>query len=91
VCAEVHTFPIIFIFCNCSLNILLAGSDTGQLAMYAYGVVHLVQLDLTHLGKDNVSYYLIRKFSNFAVLASSVVCRILSGCTVLGHPCQYDR
>jgi hypothetical protein len=50
-----------FSFFDCSLNILLAGSDAGQLAMYAYGVVHLVQLDLAHLGIDNVSYYRRRK------------------------------
>ena len=50
-----------FSFFDCSLNILLAGSDAGQLAMYAYGVVHLVQLDLAHLGIDNVSYYHPRK------------------------------
>lgn len=59
---KLHAWVIILCFCNCSLNILLAGSDTGQLAMYAYGVVHLVQLDLTHLGRDNVSYIQSRKF-----------------------------
>ena len=48
-------FNRILIFCVCSLNILLAGSGNGQLAMYAYGVIHLGQLDLAKLGIENVS------------------------------------
>jgi len=56
-CATLMTFCYInFKNVRFSLNILLVGEESGQLEMFAYGVVHIGTVEFSQLGINNVSF-----------------------------------